>query len=95
MAFYFYVIRSLVDGSYYKGQTNDLTDRLKRHNEGRSIFTKTKRPWKLVYSEAFATRSEAAKREWYFKSPTGWTDWQRLKNEIGNQIDATERGAAR
>ena len=95
MPFYFYVIRSLIDGSYYKGQTNDLADRMKRHNEGRSSFTKAKRPWKLVYSEVYETRSEAVKRESYLKSPKGWMDWQALRNELEVQIENSERGAAR
>jgi len=61
MPFYFYVMRSLVDGSYYKGQTNDLADRVMRHNNGRSNYTKAKRPWELVYSEMYDSRSEASK----------------------------------
>jgi putative endonuclease len=95
MPFYFYVIRSLVDGSYDKGQTNDLADRVKRHNDGRSNYTRTKRPWKLVHSEAYNSRSEAAKRERYLKSPEGWTDWQQLKKGIESKLGISERGAAR
>jgi putative endonuclease len=95
MAFYFYVIRSLVDGSYYKGQTNDLADRVMRHNGGRSNYTKAKRPWKVVYSEEYGSRSEAVKRERYFKSPKDWADWQRLKKEIERQTEISERSAAR
>lgn len=95
MPFYFYVMRSLVDGSYYKGQTNDLADRVMRHNNGRSNYTKAKRPWELVYSEMYDSRSEAAKRERYFKCPKGWADWRRLKKEIERRREISERGAAR
>ncbi len=95
MSYYFYVIRSNSDGSYYKGQTEDLKDRLERHNQGRSSFTRNKAPWKLVYSESYESRSEAAKREAYFKSSKGWKDWKELKNKIESQIDNSERGAAR
>ena len=95
MPFYFYVIQSLVDGSYYKGQTNDLADRVKRHNDGRSSYTRAKRPWKLVHSEAYDSRREAAKREHYLKSPEGWIDWRQLKKEIESRLGISERGAAR
>jgi len=58
-----YIIQSLIDDSYYIGQTNNLEDRIKRHNLGRSNYTKNKKPWKLVYPEEFNTRSEVIKRE--------------------------------
>ena len=52
-----------MDGSYYVGSTQDLHPRLERHNEGRSKYTKAKRPWELVYTEEFPDRSSAVKRE--------------------------------
>ena len=61
--FYVYILESLVNGSFYVGETKNLEDRLKRHNEGRSRFTSSKVPWKLVYFEEYKTRSEAMKRE--------------------------------
>ena len=63
MTFSIYILESLKDGSYYVGSTNNLEDRLKRHNEGRVAYTKPKRPWELVYSEEHPDRSSAAKRE--------------------------------
>jgi putative endonuclease len=50
-------------GKFYIGQTSNLEDRLKRHNEGRSQFTKGKGPWNLVYQEQYSTRTEAIRRE--------------------------------
>ena len=63
MTFSIYILKSLKDGSYYVGSTNNLEDRFKRHNEGRVASTKPRRPWKLVYSEEHPDRSSAAKRE--------------------------------
>ena len=63
MPFYVYIIQSEIDGSYYIGSTQDIVERLERHNQGRSKYTKTKRPWKLVYSEEHPNRSVAIKRE--------------------------------
>jgi len=67
MTFSVYILESLKDGSYYVGSTNNLEDRLKRHNKGRVAYTKPKRPWKLVYSEEHPDRSSAAKKEYEIK----------------------------
>jgi putative endonuclease len=63
MPFFVYIIQSEKDGSYYIGSTNNLDDRIQRHNQGRSSYTKSKRPWKLIYTEEHPDRSSAAKRE--------------------------------
>ena len=63
MTFYVYIIQSHKDGSYYIGSTQDLTERLERHNQGRSKYTKAKWPWNLVYHEEHPDRSSAMKRE--------------------------------
>ena len=67
MAYYLYIIQSAADGGYYIGTTQDLEDRIRRHNQGRSKFTKTKCPWHLVYSEEHVDRSAAMKREYAIK----------------------------
>jgi putative endonuclease len=51
MPFFVYILQSEIDESYYVGSCGDLGERLRRHNEGRSLYTKTKLPWKLVYTE--------------------------------------------
>lgn len=63
MPFYVYIIQSENDGSFYIGSTNNLAERIERHSQGRSKYTKSKRPWRLRHSEEFETRSEAVKRE--------------------------------
>jgi putative endonuclease len=67
MPFFIYILRSQKDGSYYVGSAKDLTGRIERHNQGRSKYTKSKRPWKIVHIEEFDTRSEAMKREYAIK----------------------------
>ena len=44
-----YILFSNGINSYYVGSTNDVADRLKRHNSGRSTFTKRGILWILVY----------------------------------------------
>ena len=57
--YYVYIIESVVDGDYYKGFTINYQRRLKQHNEGKSEFTKTKSPWKLVFVQQFESKTEA------------------------------------
>ena len=67
MAYYLYIIQSAMDNSFYIGATQNLDERLARHNQGRSKFTKTKCPWRLVYFEEHPDRSCAMKREYAIK----------------------------
>ncbi len=76
--FYVYIIQSQLDGSFYIGQTADLEKRLKQHNDGETRTTSKKRPWNLVYSEAFDSRSEAIKREHFLKKQRNRQFYQRL-----------------
>ena len=60
---YTYILRCR-DGTLYTGWTNDIEKRVKAHNEGKGAkYTKVK----LVYSEAFETKTEAMKREYAIK----------------------------
>ena len=63
MSYFVYVIKSEIDGSYYIGSTQDITERLERHNQGRSKYTKVKCPWNLVYIEEHPNRAKAVRRE--------------------------------
>jgi putative endonuclease len=63
MPFYTYILRSQKSGRYYIGHTENLQKRLFEHNNDRTDAIKGRGPWGLVYSEQFATRSEASQRE--------------------------------
>jgi len=69
--FYVYILQSEVGKRLYTGFTSDLTQRIGQHNNGVTKSTKNRGPWKLVYHEVFATRSEAMAREKFFKSGQG------------------------
>jgi putative endonuclease len=68
MKYFLYILRSQKDQKLYIGITDNLERRLKEHNSGRSKSTKSRVPFSLVYNESFLSRSDAAKREWYFKN---------------------------
>ena len=54
-----YIIQSQVTLKYYCGETENLQDRLIRHNDGRSKYTKHGAPWVLIKVIEFKSRSEA------------------------------------
>ncbi len=69
---YVYVLQS--EGSpcrFYTGLTDDLEDRLGRHNAGRSPHTARFRPWRLRVALAFPDKERAAAFERYLKSHSG------------------------
>ncbi len=68
MSYYVYFLKSLKNNDLYIGSTEDLERRLYFHNSGKTRSTKFYRPWQLLGSEIFVTRSEAVKRERFLKS---------------------------
>ena len=69
--YYVYVLQSLTFNTRYVGSTADIEMRLIEHNSGRVLYTKGRKPWKLIYSEEFTTRSDARRRELFLKSGQG------------------------
>ena len=63
MAFHVYVLRSLSTGRFYVGHTENLARRISEHNKNRTTSIKNRGPWAFFYSEEYATRSEASRRE--------------------------------
>ena len=76
--FYVYILKSNKDYKYYIGQTNNLEDRLLRHNSGRVSSTRNRIPLKLIKVEKFYSRSDAINRERYLKSLKGGNEFRKL-----------------
>jgi len=56
----------------YIGFSSDYKTRFKWHNElAKKGYTVRFRPWKIIYTESFETKSEAMKREKQLKSGQG------------------------
>jgi putative endonuclease len=72
MAFFVYILKSEVLNRHYYGHSENIQKRLNEHNKGKVRSTKPYRPWKVIYSEEFMTKSEAYKREMFFKSIDGY-----------------------
>ena len=76
--YFVYVLQSNKDQGFYTGLTNDLTRRIKQHNNGLVLSTKSRIPLKIVYSENCKSRKEARLREKFLKSGSG-RDWLKQK----------------
>ena len=59
MCYFVYILYSKSIDVYYKGQTADLEDRIKRHNNKQEKATRNGVPWDLVWYSKKSTRSEA------------------------------------
>ena len=69
---YVYLLRSQSDPTQvYTGFTEDLRQRLKDHNSGKSVHTKRYLPWKLETYVAFSDRGQALEFERYLKTASG------------------------
>ena len=66
--YFVYIIYSSKSQIYYIGHTNNLIDRVNRHNQNRNKFTKGKGPWRLVTSQTVCSKSEAYRLEMKLKA---------------------------
>ncbi|MCX7879014.1 MAG: GIY-YIG nuclease family protein [Ignavibacteria bacterium] len=69
--FFVYVLYSEKFNKTYIGQTNNLNQRLEKHNKGLVISTRSFKPWRVIYFEVLSSRAEAMNREKWLKSGKG------------------------
>ncbi len=89
MAFVTYVLVSLSSGKLYIGQTNNLEQRLKRHNRNLNKATKNRGPWIVFFTAPFTSRAEAValeKKLKAFKNPEKVKQWIRRQQIDGNPL---------
>jgi putative endonuclease len=77
--YYTYVLRSLIDNNLYIGWTDDLKNRINKHNLGKVQSAANRIPLKLVYYEACEDKRKAIIREKQLKTGFGR---KYLKNRI-------------
>ena len=64
---YVYILRCS-DDSLYTGWTNNLSKRVKDHNEGKGgKYTRGRLPVELIYFEEYDSKIDAQKREYEIK----------------------------
>ena len=67
---YVYVLQSKIDKNFYIGCTHNLRNRLKLRNEGKVTSTAKRKPFSIIFYEAFMNQKDAFSREKFLK--TGW-----------------------
>ena len=82
--YYVYLLQSSRDKSWYIGYSADLKTRFTSHNKGENIATKLKKPWQLIYYEAYVNNLDAKKREVFLKSGSGR---RFLKKQLQNHLN--------
>ena len=68
MKYYTYVLKSFKNQDIYIGSTDNITKRVKLHNQGKVKSTKAYRPWILLEYREFNSRSEAVNCERFLKT---------------------------
>lgn len=66
--FYTYILKSGKGKRHYIGSTEDLMRRVKEHNQGKTKSIKHLVPLRVIYYEAYETRTLARKRELELKN---------------------------
>lgn len=69
--YYTYVLRSFRDGKLYIGYSENLRKRFRDHQLGVVESTRARRPFELLFYEAFKEQEDALRRERYFKTTKG------------------------
>lgn len=69
--YYVYILKSKKDNKLYVGKTQDLKRRFLEHNSGKVISTKNRKPFELLFYEAFKNKTDAGRDELFFKSGYG------------------------
>jgi putative endonuclease len=80
---YVYMLRSDTDDGLYIGYSANLRKRMAQHGEGLSKATARRRPWRLIYYEAYLDQADAVGRERYLKSGGGR---RFLKAQLSNYL---------
>jgi putative endonuclease len=83
--YYVYLLKSKKNNSLYIGYTNNIQQRLKKHNSGKVEYTKKYLPWNLIYYESYISLEDAKKREKSLKY-FGKT-YTFLKNRISQSLE--------
>jgi putative endonuclease len=70
--YYVYILRSIASNEhYYVGLTENLEERLNKHNTGQCRYTSEFIPWRIETAIAFRSKEKAVAFEKYLKSHSG------------------------
>ena len=80
--FYVYILKTISSkiNKTYVGYTNNLQERLNKHNNNRGAKSTKGHKWKLIYSKKFISKSKAMSYEYKLKKN------RKLRKEILEKI---------
>ena len=84
--FFVYILQSRKDKELYIGYTDNLRQRFKKHNLGLVRATKSRKPFRIAYYEAYASKQDSVKREHNLKLRV--KALKHLKNRIKSCFEA-------
>lgn len=79
--YYVYALHNKEKNFLYVGYSENLPQRVKGHNDGKSKSTKNFRPLKLIHYEAYLSKKDAKRRELYLKTTKGRTTLRYMLKE--------------
>ena len=81
MTFYVYIIKTISGKSNktYVGYTNDLENRLYKHNNNMGAKSTKGHKWEIIFKKKFILKSEAMSYEYYLKKN------RKLRKQIFNK----------
>ena len=80
MPYFIYILYSQNRDRYYIGSTENIEERLRKHNSNHKGFTGKQFDWKLVYKELFESKLDSLRREKEIKS---WKSRKMIQKLIG------------
>ena len=85
--YYTYILLSDFDNKFYIGFTDNMERRLKDHNSGKVSSTIARRPFRIIYYEAHLSKSDALRREKYFKTTKGKTTLRQILHDSLSELN--------
>ena len=83
--FYIYVLYNSSKNFIYIGYSENLKERVLKHNSGQVRSTESYSPLVLIFYEAYRTKSDAKRREVHLKSNKGRTTLRTMLKDYFDQ----------
>ena len=84
--FFVYILKN-GSGKHYMGCTNNLRNRLIKHNSNKNKYTKNKGPWEIIYFEKINDKKIAFAREKQIKKHKGGEALKKLIRRGGRAVE--------
>ena len=84
MSYFVYILKSQSADKYYIGFSSNPGIRLEYHNTFEKGFTSRYRPWEIVYTKEYSSKSEALSAERRIKS---WKSKKKIIKLINGEIE--------